>query len=240
MIIGNGLIARALKSSSLNDNKLVLFASGVSNSLCEDEAEFKRESLLLTEIISQNSDAYKFVYFSTCSVHDESQKLSPYVIHKLRMEKEIIKLPGGLVVRLPQVVGHSNNPHTLTNYFFNCIKNDKFLKIYKNAQRNLIDIDDIVKLLKCIIDSKWVGHTLNIANPNNSYPLDIVREFESILQKRAQYDLIDKGSWLKLDTSLVETFAPICGVNFGEGYLEQLLSKYYAHGLKINSKENPQ
>ena len=46
MIIGNGLLAKAFIEYKNND-EIVIFASGVSNSLEEKQSEFKRETDLL-------------------------------------------------------------------------------------------------------------------------------------------------------------------------------------------------
>lgn len=131
MIVGDGLIATALKNSSLDKEGLVFFASGVSNSLCESTLEFERESDLLSSVISNNLGSQKFIYFSTCSVYDDAKKLSPYVLHKLKMEEEVLRLKDGLVIRLPQIVGNSSNPHTLTNYFYTCVKKINLLKFLR-------------------------------------------------------------------------------------------------------------
>jgi hypothetical protein len=45
MIIGNGMIANNL--SKIDNDNVLFFASGVSNSLCNDENEFEREIKLL-------------------------------------------------------------------------------------------------------------------------------------------------------------------------------------------------
>ncbi|RXM60929.1 hypothetical protein BOQ60_23605 [Chryseobacterium sp. CH1] len=84
MIIGNGILANALKFYDKDD--VIFFASGVSNSLEKEASEFEREISLLKSVVSQNPDK-KFFYFSTCSIYDPTKTGSPYVIHKLKIEK---------------------------------------------------------------------------------------------------------------------------------------------------------
>ena len=69
MIIGNGLLAQAFSEYNNND-EILIFASGVSNSLEEKESEFDREAKLLKSVITNYPDK-TMVYFSTCSVYDK-------------------------------------------------------------------------------------------------------------------------------------------------------------------------
>ena len=62
MIIGNGLRAKAFNSYG-NDNKLLIFASGVSNSNETSSKAFDREKKLLLDALN-NQSGKKFIYFS--------------------------------------------------------------------------------------------------------------------------------------------------------------------------------
>ena len=59
MIIGNGLIANAFLDCDNPD--VVFFASGVSNSLEKDNANFLREQTLLEKIIAEIKNPKKIV-----------------------------------------------------------------------------------------------------------------------------------------------------------------------------------
>jgi len=81
MIIGNGDIARVL-----NDREGALFfASGVSNSQCNDKKQFEREWMLLYETVMFEDYGCLF-YFSTISVDMID---TPYTRHKLEMESMV-------------------------------------------------------------------------------------------------------------------------------------------------------
>ena len=102
MIIGNGLIANGFDKYRYNDDVLI-FASGVSNSMENNENEFNKEYELLKDSIDIPS---KLIYFSTCSIVDDSNK-SPYILHKIKMEKLIRENSNNyLIFRLPIVVGN--------------------------------------------------------------------------------------------------------------------------------------
>ncbi|MEJ0107136.1 MAG: hypothetical protein WDO19_33435 [Bacteroidota bacterium] len=90
MVIGQGLIAKRF-SSYQADNSYVIFASGVSNSSDKDIANFEREKKLLIKTIHEHADK-ALVYFSTCSMYDNTLKNSFYVQHKIEMEETIKKI----------------------------------------------------------------------------------------------------------------------------------------------------
>ena len=103
MVVGNGDIAGVLPESDL-----LFFASGVSNSQCEDEAEYQREIDLLLE-----QDALQhIVYFSSLSIFYSGTR---YARHKLEMEKRVKRFPSWTIIRIGNLTW-GNNPHTLINY----------------------------------------------------------------------------------------------------------------------------
>ena len=85
MVLGSGLLAKAFTNFN-NDNSVIVFASGVSNSLQSEEGEYQREFTLLKTFSFSSS---LFIYFSTCSVFDHTLEKSPYILHKLKTEKFI-------------------------------------------------------------------------------------------------------------------------------------------------------
>lgn len=106
-VIGSGDIAQALEQVDRPD--LLFFASGVSNSRCTDEKEYKREMDLLLE---QPRDAH-IVYFSSLGVFDGSSR---YYHHKLAMELLVEKeFHPYTIVRLGNI-DWGDNPYTLINY----------------------------------------------------------------------------------------------------------------------------
>ena len=137
MIIGRGLIASIF--AQYDEDDLLIFASGVSNSLEVRAAEFEREKSLLINSLNSYPDK-KIIYFSTCSICDPSKQESPYVLHKLAMEKLIDgHAQRSIILRIGNVVGHGGNPNTLFNFLSNCIRNDLHFTLHSKAGRILID-----------------------------------------------------------------------------------------------------
>ena len=85
MVLGNGLVANGFEIYKENDN-VIIFASGVSNSGEKRKKEFKRELTLLKNIKIDNE---VLIYFSTCSIFDKTLKNSLYVLHKKEIENYI-------------------------------------------------------------------------------------------------------------------------------------------------------
>ena len=205
MIIGKGLIAKAFEHYKDNDN-VIIFSSGVSNSSETRESEFEREESLLKSNLLLDK---KFIYFSTVSVVDGSLK-SPYINHKIKMEKIISDNHNNyLIFRLPIVVGNNANNITFFNSLKYMISNEEELKVF-NVGRYLIDIDDLSEKLPTLIDNlSEKNKTLNICFNNFSMVSEIIERMEFHLNKKCKKNHIDCLSNKEVDNyyfnSLFET-----------------------------------
>lgn len=163
MIVGNGLIARAIKKKLGDDDGFVYFASGVSDSSTDSLIDFNRERKLLEEHLSLNSNS-RFVYFSSCSIYDLE---TPYSRHKRDMENLVKENSTNYnIFRLPQVVGHGGNRKNLFNFLINSVKSENEISLWKGAKRNFIDVDDIMTIMQNILrDYSCLNKTINIATP---------------------------------------------------------------------------
>jgi len=226
MIVGRGLLAQAFESRFGDDPNVVVFASGVSNSLETSFDCFKREAELLVESLS--IPAGRLVYFSSCGVADMATELSPYMKHKKSMEALVLSSNHGMVLRLPQVVGATKNAHTLTNFLHNRIVSGEHFNIWSRAERNLIDIDDIVNIGNSIITEYFSEAKLfSIAAARSMGMLSIVAIFERILGKVARYSVEDKGAPMRIDSAKAQEVAQRLGIDLGDGYIEKVIRKYY-------------
>lgn len=228
MIIGSGLLARAFSLAFSQGDDVCIYAAGVSNSACTDEHEFARERERLSAALQQAKTTDVFVYFGTCSVADPEAQKTPYVKHKLAMEALVVQHPRHLILRLPQVAGRTPNPHTLLNYLYARISRSESFQLWRNARRNIIDVDDVAAVARRLIaDPADRNVTLNIANPA-SYPLpDIVRAMEKVTGKQAVCEIVDRGTGYPIDVSPILPLLGDAGVKFGPDYLERVLDKYY-------------
>jgi len=227
MVVGNGLLASTFKSFEDKDS-VIIFASGVSNSKCVDESEFEREFKLLE--LYKNKKML-LVYFSTSSIEDPYLSKSQYIKHKINIEQFIkTNFDKYLIVRLPNVVGKTKNPNTLTNFIFNCIVENKEMNIQLNASRYLIDIDDIFSYLeKVILNEPELNSTINLLVAEKLPVLDIVEAFEKHLNKQINKNILSNqgGDYLLEIDSIFNKY----GFNElvrGDVYLNSLLVKYYS------------
>ncbi len=229
MIIGSGLIAHAFRASYAGREDVCLYAAGVSNSFCFDEHEFIRERQRLSAALHKYRDMDCFVYFGTCSVGDPAAQHTPYVQHKLAMEQLAATHPRYLILRLPQVAGHTPNPHTLLNFLYAHIARSESFELWRHATRNIIDVEDVAAIATLLIEDRAARNlTVNIANPFSYTMPEIVAAMERIVGKSAICALVERGSEYKIDISAMRPLLDSAGVKFGSDYLENVIGKYYA------------
>lgn len=221
MILGNGLIANALKKIDTDDS--LFFASGVSNSLETRSTEFEREFSLLKNSIEKHP-GYRLVYFSTLSINDQSKQDSPYILHKLQLENYIKKNIGNYsILRIGNIVGNGGNPNTLFNFLKAQISQGNSFTIHQRARRLLLDIDDVSKFLQTHCED-LNNQTTNFAYPYYFDLKEIVHALESQMQKKAKYVKTDEGDFYKVDfDETANNF--FTGIDADE-YLKILAEKY--------------
>jgi nucleoside-diphosphate-sugar epimerase len=228
LIIGSGLLARAFYEKYSEATDICIYASGVANSGCKDQHEFLRERQMLSDAIDRWSTAQVFLYFSTCSIYDKAAGNSDYIRHKKEMEALVSQHPNFLIARLPNVAGVSKNPHTLLNYFSAKILGSDKLLVWKNATRNIIDMDDVVAIVAKVIAKPDLRRLIiNIANPRSANVMAIVSTMEVILSKRANVEALEQGGEFDIDVTLMMSICAELGLVFDDFYLERVLRKYY-------------
>ncbi|PIQ14857.1 MAG: hypothetical protein COW67_11515 [Flavobacteriales bacterium CG18_big_fil_WC_8_21_14_2_50_32_9] len=225
MLIGKGLIASTFKHYSDN-SEVIVFASGVSNSGESNAAEYEREFKLLQQFVSSNS---KLIYFSTCSVIDDSLKESSYIRHKLNVEKYISEnFYSFIIFRLPIVVGKNTNPFTLTNFLFNKIKNNEKFTLFDKAHRYLIDIDDLGLILSSMINAgKFDNQILDVCFNNKTSILELIAIFEKIINKKALYIIKESGSSYTPNNTVFMNYLEDINFQIQPIYNNNLIEKYY-------------
>lgn len=140
-----------------------VFASGVSNSLETDPILYDKELLLLKDTINNNKD-YVILYFSTLGVHRSTKSL--YTDHKLKVECYIKKTVSKyVIIRLPNVVGKNHNDAQLLPYLYNKLLKKEKLLVSFSCVRDLIDVQDIPKISKYLVENKMYGiHNISLNN----------------------------------------------------------------------------
>ncbi len=228
MIIGSGMLATAFDPHYSHSSSVLIYAAGVSNSTCTDPCEYERERTRLSDALNNYVSTDAFVYFGTCSVSDPNVKDSIYVQHKLAMEALVSRHPRYIIARLPQVAGKTANPHTLLNFLYSHITNNKRFTLYRNATRNVIDVNDIVMIVQSLLrDRRARKITRNIANSASCAISQLVSIMEGVLSKSALVDAVDQGSHYDIDTSLIMPILTDLNIDFNNNYIERIIHKYY-------------
>ena len=226
MVVGNGLIAKAF--AAFRDRQdVVVFASGVSNSLEIDPAAFRREADLLRRVRDEHPRAL-LVYFGTCSVEDEEQRNTPYVGHKIAMEGLLAASPGPwLVLRVPLAIGNNPGSRTLARFLHDRILSGEPFEVWGGANRFPIDVDDVFRIgSRFIADPAMWNRSINVAL--RAFPVtEFVRVMERILGRKALYSVVPKGKPFRLDCPEVLKVAAELELDFGDQYLERVLRKYF-------------
>ncbi len=228
IIIGSGFIARNFQKR-IKDTDIVIFASGVSNSSCTDKKQYNKEMKKLLNIVKQFPNK-KLVYFSTCSVADKSRSKNMYQLHKKKIEKYICEnLNKYLIFRLPEIVGNNKNKYTLTNFLYTNIKLKKSINTSLDVYRNLMDIEDVKKVVMYFINLKVINRIISIANTNMYSSMEIMKIFEKILRKKAiifEKNDLDNIEF-NINTKKLRNVYKKLNINFENNYLLKTLKKYY-------------
>ena len=220
MVIGHGLLAKVF-NQYINDSKILIFDSEVSNSSEIKESEFEKEKELLIKTINGNLDK-KIIYFSTCAMYDSYTSENLYLTHKLRME-EIIKKNCNkfLIFRKSQIFDKSNKSQ-LIGFLFYMIKNNNNFDLY-DIERNIISLKEIKLIVSNIISNNVLNNKIiNIANPNNINVIALVNKIEKLLNKKANYKLIIKQGKFNIDISDIRSIVDDLEL-FGNNYIDNLI-----------------
>jgi nucleoside-diphosphate-sugar epimerase len=224
MVIGGGLIAKNM-SSFVNNNDIVIFASGVSNSKETNKFEYQREIDLLTSFFGTKK---KFIYFSTCSILYDCIEKTNYIDHKKNIENIIsANFENYLIFRLPNVVGITKNLNTSFNYFKQKLISGGLINVERHATRYFIDIIDVVESISPIIlDKKSNNKTINVCFNNKINILDFINTMSKYMNLEPKIILEDKGCSFDIDNK--EFINKVCKkyTSIGNDYNLNLIKKY--------------
>jgi len=221
MIIGNGLIAKNFFNFKNQDDKII-FASGVSNSLEENDLEYQREINLLKKTLEKNSDK-KIIYFSTTSTFNI---ISKYTNHKTQTEKFITQNCNNYCIyRLPQLVGKGGNKNNLINFFKQSIIDAKQIFIFPDSLRSVLDVEDLVRLCfeTCDLKDKSI---LNIAGIEFCKIEDIVKMISKKLNiNHTLYFHKEKQDYYTINSDEINLAIKRLNIN-SDNYIKNLINKY--------------
>ena len=225
MIVGKGLIASLF--TDVDQEDIVFFASGVSNSLETEKSAFLREENLLRKHLTENPEKI-FIYFSTCSIYDSSKNGSLYVNHKLKMERLVEELAKKYVIlRVSNAVGKGGNPNLWMNYLANAVQEEKIINVHTLATRNLIDADDIKNITLKFINENSFNKIINVAYLENFSTSEILEILEKHFNKTAKTSLVKSGQSYLISIPEVEAYFAENKLTEKKEYLLRIIRRYY-------------
>ncbi len=230
-IIGRGFIAKNLVKIKrfIIKSGYIVYAAGISNSQIKSKNQLHREINVFRKFL-KNYSSQKIIYISTADVTNNLKNKSKYVQNKITIEKLIKKnFNNYLIIRIPQIIGKSNNKKTLINFFYNMIKYNKKIKLFEGVFRNILDIDDMVKMIRVIILNKKIKKkVITLSNKYSLKPIQIIQFLEIKLGKKANYQLLKtkKQKW-KLGFNQNLKYFKDAKIKFNRNYLTRAINKYY-------------
>lgn len=229
MVIGSGVIASRFADYSLQ-SKYLIFAGSIHDSTIKDDKAIQKEEDSVKTALNEFSEA-TFVYFSTCSILDTDVNHSPYVQHKVRMEKLIQSTAKRfLIARLPQVMGLSDAKTSLVAFLVDRVANQIPFELWQHAQKNIIDIDDVHEIVSEVLKQNICSNQIiNVASTKQTPVLLLVQDIEKYLGTKAIYTQVNKGTAYALDVSEITPVLNQLKIDFGAGYIGASLSKYFHH-----------
>lgn len=232
VIVGSGLLARAFEKSG--SDGCVFFCSGISNSNEQNIKEFKREDVLLRKTITENP-GLKLVYFSSI-LADSNEKV--YFAHKKSMEDLINSLCEDFaILRLPQVVGAVLN-NTLLPSFVKAICLEKEIIVFQNATRNIVDVDDVVRIFDVLYSLGFTNKTINVCSKESLKPIELISILERELDKTAKVKVVQKTSFQDCNCKELEKYLAGDDVLYREKYANEVILKYLKSMVFLLQKES--
>jgi nucleoside-diphosphate-sugar epimerase len=208
--------------SNLENFNAVLFCSGVSNSREENDAAFEREKMLLLQVINENKNKI-IVYFSSVEASTTS---TPYYKHKSNIEDVIRNYAANyLILRLPQIVGISTN-NTIFPSFVRSLYFRKKIRIFKNTRRHLIDVEDVVRIVRKLITKNVINTTINVSSEHPVSPLTLVNGISECLGIKPVLDIHDTGCYRPVDLDFMKSHINNDDILLKNDYALKVIQKY--------------
>jgi nucleoside-diphosphate-sugar epimerase len=240
-VIGRGFLAGCLKRTlAPRHPHAIAIAAGVSSTSVTSRSEFDRESDLVREILSRcRREGRLVVFFSTASAamygsggpYSEDEPVAPrseYGRHKRALERTVQDSGASyLVLRLSHLVGPSQRSHQLFPGLTRQILSGT-VKVHRHAQRDLLDVADLVQALDGMLSDSLTGEVVNIAS-GTPEPIDrIVATLEQRLERTAERIVVDgEPTRTVVCVDKMHRLVPeAAGFGFGPDYLPRLVRRY--------------
>ena len=235
IVQGRGLLASAFLARADPTVPGVIFARGVADSSCTDESAYHRELAAVLEAADVARALHEpLVYFSGAPIYGtlrtrrrERDRLHPrtrYGRHQAEAETAI-RTSGAshLIVRTSNVVGPGGHPHQLVPALVKAVLAG-FVTVSSEAQRDLVDVEDLVGLTQGLLQAGARDTVINVASGVSAPVSDLVRHIARLLDREATVELKPGGEQQRFDVSRMRAF--LGPPRFGRNYPYAVLTRY--------------
>lgn len=169
--------------------------------------ELYKDNCLTNLKLLENFNYSCFIYFSSFSVFSQNSikyvkadpinfyGLSKYLSEKI-IEKKLTKKKNLIIIRLPVVIGKSKKQNDIIHYIYKKLKKNEDVEIFNNGElkRNIVHYEDVVSIIKQIIDKNPFRKKFNIFHINSSNLLAIkkISEYMKLKMKSRSKIIIKK------------------------------------------------
>ncbi|MBY8345159.1 NAD-dependent epimerase/dehydratase family protein [Streptomyces spinosirectus] len=240
-IVGRGFLAGHLAALADHHPDTVVLAAGVSAAGDIGPEQYTRESVRLYETLRYcERHGKRLVFFSTASagmysVPDGSPgredgpvyPATPYGRHKLSLEA-VVKSSDVeyLILRLSHVVGFHQPPHQLLPSLVRQLSSGR-LTVYRGARRDLVDVEDVVKIVHTLLVDGRTRDVVNVASGYAPGIEDVVDHMEQLLGTSAEKTYVQASGAQPVSIAKLCRLVPtVYGLGFGPDYYRAVLDKY--------------
>ena len=148
-------------------------------------------------------------------------------MHKKNMEEMISKCASKYsIFRIPQIVGVVNNK-TIVSDFVRRIINKEPINIQKRSTRNIVDVDDISRIVMSILGSqKSLNKVINISTPYGVSPKEIALFISKFLKTPPTLIENDDGYEQRINIDLLLELLDTNDKILQSNYWKTVLIKY--------------
>jgi nucleoside-diphosphate-sugar epimerase len=241
-IVGNGFLANRLRPIADRHPDTVVLAAGVSWASGTSAADFAREAALLAEVAGRCRRAgRRLLFFSTAATgmygavrgpgREDSPitPCTPYGAHKLALEQQL-RASGAdhLILRLGHLVGPDQPAHQLLPALVRQMRGGT-VQVHRGAARDLIDADDVVRIVDALLHLDLRGETVNVAS-GEAVPVDrIVDHLEQSLRLPVRREYRDTGHHHVIAVDKLRALVPeVALMGFDGTYYRRVLDRFAA------------
>jgi nucleoside-diphosphate-sugar epimerase len=242
IVDGSGLLGRAFAAAraghvaATGADAAYIFARGVADSTCREPEPYVRERTHLDAALAHASrSGATLVYFSGAPIYgrfdepvDERTAIAPttpYGIHQARSEDAIrAHAARHLIVRLPNVVGPGANEHQLMPALVRQAGAGT-VTVQDGAERDLVDVDDVVRAVLALLDAGVVDRTVVVASGISTPVRDLASWVASDLGLEPRFEVRPSGDRQRFRIDTLRSLAP--GVaDHGPAYARDVVRRF--------------